>query len=327
MVPARNTRKFPAFDATAAGPRAKRERIIGLNRFGAELHRRRLGALALLAGLLIPLVALLIPLVAAADEPTAHSADNADDQRLALLRLFREEFVPLVPGKQGFPADFVMGRADGPAAEGPAHRVALAEPFAIGRYEVPQNLWQAVMGDNPSRWRGKRNSVEMVSYADAQLFCRRATELLRDVKLIGPRDIVRLPSEAEWEYAARAGTQTLYSFGDDAARLDDYGWHHGNAAGNDPAVGARQPNPWKLYDLHGYLWEWCADAWHDDYTGAPKDGRVWHEGGERDKHVLRGGSWKEPAELLTSTSRRSAARDYKDDAVGFRCVLAGASTN
>jgi formylglycine-generating enzyme required for sulfatase activity len=252
--------------------------------------------------------------------PSVRGEEPAD-QRAALLRTFREEFVAITPGKEPFPADFQMGRDQGPAAERPAHRVAV-QPFSIARYEVPQNLWQAVMGDNPSRWQGKRNSVEMVSYCDALKFCHRATELLREAKLIGPKEIVRLPSEAEWEYAARAGTTTVYSFGDDAKQLDDFAWHNGNAAGNDPPVGAKKPNAWKLYDLHGYLWEWCADAWHDDYTGAPRDARAWNEGGAAGKHVLRGGSWKDPSERLTSTWRQAARRDFKDDAVGFRCVLA-----
>jgi formylglycine-generating enzyme required for sulfatase activity len=249
------------------------------------------------------------------------SGDDPADSRLALLRTFREEFVAITPGKGPFPADFQMGRDQGSAAERPAHRVAMG-PFSVAKYEVPQNLWQAVMGDNPSRWQGKRNSVEMVSYDDALKFCRQATELLREAKLIGPREVVRLPSEAEWEYAARAGTTTVYSFGDDAKQLDDFGWHNGNAAGNDPPVGAKKPNSWKLYDLHGYLWEWCADTWHDDYTGAPRDARAWIEGGAAGKHVLRGGSWKDSPERLTSTYRQAAATDFKDDAVGFRCVLA-----
>ena len=253
--------------------------------------------------------------------PRPSRGDETSEQRLALLGTFREEFVAIEPGKDPFPADFQMGRDRGPAAERPAHRVAVG-PFSIARYEVPQNLWQAVMGDNPSRWQGKRNSVEMVSYDDAVKFCRCATELLREAKRIGPREVVRLPSEAEWEYAARAGSTTVYSFGDVADRLGEFGWYHGNAAGNDPAVGAEQPNAWKLYDMHGYLWEWCADAWHDDYTAAPGDARVWSAGGAPDKHVLRGGSWKDPAERLTSTSRKAAASDFKDDAVGFRCVLA-----
>lgn len=271
---------------------------------------RSVCVLALLMGLL---AATPRTLLAAGEEP-------AED--LALLKTFREEFVELTPGRGDFPPDFVMGSDAGPAAERPAHRVTLDRAFAVARYEVPQNLWQAVMGDNPSRWKGPRNSVEMLSYADAVEFCRRATERLRGAGLIGANQLVRLPSEAEWEYAARAGTTTRYSFGDDAAALDDHAWSTHNAAGNDPPVGARKPNAWQLYDVHGYLWEWCADAWHDDYTAAPADGSAWMGGGDTDKRVLRSGSWKDPAEQLTSTFRRAAPADSKDDAVGLRCVLA-----
>src|SRR5690606_2020182 len=145
---------------------------------------------------------------------------------------------------------------------------------------------------------------------------RRAAEQMRAAKLITAGQTVRLPSEAEWEYAARAGTATRYSFGDDASQLDKYAWSTPNAAGNDPPVGALKPNPWQLYDMHGYLWEWCADAWHDDYTGAPADGSAWTAGGDDTRRVLRGGSWKDPAEKLTSSYRRAASRDLKDDAVG-----------
>jgi formylglycine-generating enzyme required for sulfatase activity len=213
-----------------------------------------------------------------------------------------------------------MGRDGGPEAETPAHRVSIAKPFAIARYEVPQNLWQAVMGGNPSRWKGPRNSVEMLSFDDAVDFCRKVTTRLREARLIGQRQVVRLPSEAEWEFAARAGTTTRYSFGDDAGQLGDYAWSTENAAGNDPPVGAKKPNAWKLYDMHGYLWEWCADPWHDNYRSAPADGSTRTEG-DASRRVLRGGSWKDPADQLTSTFRRAAPRELKDDAVGLRCVL------
>lgn len=242
--------------------------------------------------------------------------------QLDLLKTFREEFISVIPGEGAFPAEFTMGDDSAGEDERPAHRVKLKHKFQIARYEVPQNLWQAVVGENPSRWKGPRNSVEMLSFADAQEFCRKATELMRAAKLIAATQVIRLPSEAEWEYAARAGTKTRYSFGDDAAELNDYGWHHGNAAGNDPPVGAKQPNAWKLYDVHGYLWEWCADSWHDDYEGAPADGSAWTIGGDGKQAVLRGGSWKDDAEKLTSSFRRAADKQLKDDAVGLRCVLA-----
>jgi formylglycine-generating enzyme required for sulfatase activity len=213
-----------------------------------------------------------------------------------------------------------MGSAQGAAAERPPRRVTLTRPFHVARYEVPQNLWEAVMGSNPSRWKGPRNSVEMLSLAEAEEFCRRATDLMRAARLIGDRQVIRLPSEAEWEYVARAGTSTRYSFGDNVADLDAYAWHTGNAAGNDPPVGAKKPNPWGLYDVHGYLWEWCADPWHANYEGAPTDGSVW-QSGDPQMAVLRGGSWKDPADCLTSSFRRAESKNTRDDAVGLRCVL------
>jgi formylglycine-generating enzyme required for sulfatase activity len=248
------------------------------------------------------------------------AAEPADES--ALLTAFRREFVDITPGKGPYPPSFEMGRADGETSERPRHAVTFAYPFAISRYEVTQDLWQAVMGANPSRWKGPRNSAEMLSWDDALEFCRRITARLRAAKLIGPNQVVRLPSEAEWEYAARAGTRTLYSFGDDVAGLDDHAWSTRNAAGNDPPVGAKKPNAWNLYDVHGYLWEWCADPWHDTYGGAPADGSAWTSGGDEARRVLRGGSWKDPAERLTSSGRRTASRELKDDAVGLRPVLA-----
>jgi formylglycine-generating enzyme required for sulfatase activity len=247
---------------------------------------------------------------------------QASDQQLPLLKTFREEFVLITPGKGDFPASFTMGSDAGESAEQPAHRVTLTYSFHIARYEVPQNLWEAVMGGNPSRWKGPRNSVEELSFDEAEAFCQKATRLLRAANLIAADEVIRLPSEAEWEYAARAGTSTRYSFGDDASQLGEYGWFHGNAAGNDPPVGAKKPNTWKLHDVHGYLWEWCRDAWHADYRGAPADGSAWLAGGDANRRVLRSGSWKDPAERLTSTARRAASKDLRDDAVGLRCVLA-----
>lgn len=236
----------------------------------------------------------------------------AQDDQAALLKTFRDEFVEIEPGT------FSMGSAAEKSSQ-PVHDVRIPRKFHIARYEVPQNLWESVMGSNPSRWKGRRNSVEMVSFDDSVEFCRKITMLLREAKLIKQGQDVRLPSEAEWEYAVRAGTKTVYSFGDDPKQLGDYAWFHGNAAGNDPPVGAKKPNPWKLYDVHGYLWEWCVDPWHETYEGAPDNGGAWD--GDPRKHVLRGGSWKDNADALTSAHRIGAASDLKDDAVGLRCVL------
>jgi formylglycine-generating enzyme required for sulfatase activity len=216
---------------------------------------------------------------------------------------------------------FQMGGSKTAASlEQPQHSVAIAYNFSVARYEIPQNLWEAVMGSNPSKWKGPRNSVEMLSFAEAQDFCRKVTLLMRQAKLIKGNQVIRLPSEAEWEYFARAGTQTIYSFGDSVDKLNDYGWHNGNAAGNDPPVGAKKPNPWGLYDIHGYLWEWCLDTGHKDYDQAPTDGSAWIVA-KNQTRIARGGSWKDKPLKLTSSFRFIVPADHKDDALGLRCVL------
>lgn len=244
------------------------------------------------------------------------AADPADTD---VLKTFRDEFITITPGEGPFPAEFMMGGMR--PNEQPVRRVRFTRPFAIAKYEVPQNLYEAVMGANPSRWKGPRNSVEMVSFHEAEEFCRRVTEKLRAAGLIREDQVVRLPSEAEWEYCARAGTRTEYSFGDDAGELDAYAWYTGNAAGNDPPVGAKKPNPWGLYDVHGYLWEWCTDTAHPNYDGAPTNPSAWIEGGDTARRMLRGGSWKDEAAALRSAARRSALATTRDDAIGLRCVL------
>ncbi|MGQ0635160.1 MAG: formylglycine-generating enzyme family protein [Planctomycetaceae bacterium] len=262
----------------------------------------------------------------------ANLAEPVDPATRALLKTFCEEFVEITPGRGKFPATFAMGAATGPDAERPVHDVRMEHDFFMARYEVPQNLYEAVMGENPSRWKGPRNSVEMFSFARAQEFCRRSTGLLRNAKLIADDEEIRLPSEAEWEYCCRAGTTTAYSFGNDATRpgetgkaaslLDPYAWHTGNAAGNDPPVGAKKPNAWGLYDMHGYLWEFVADAWHDNYRGAPADSHAWASDSPRTQRIVRGGSWKDRHELLKSAARRAVEPDVHDDAIGLRCVKA-----
>ena len=249
---------------------------------------------------------------------------SAEDQSDPLA-VFATEFVGITPGEGKFPSSFEMGAKDGRASQ-PVHEVRMTGPFSMARYEVPQNLYEQVMGLNPSKWKGPRNSVEMLTPAEARTFCEKATQLLRERKLIGENEEIRLPTEAEWEYCCRAGTTTRYSFGDDALAprddgktrpgkmiVDKYAWYTGNAAGNDPPVGALAPNPWGLYDMHGYLLEICSDPWRADYadtTEVTTDGSV----------AIRGGSWKDKYTQLTSASRQKFEKDGKDDAVGFRCV-------
>ncbi len=290
------------------------------------MHRMRFT----LANVLIPALTVLVPFSAMSQEKTAISPAH-----VKLLKTFVDEFVPITPGRGNFPRSFAMGSAHS-EQEQPVHRVTFEDGFSIARYEVPQNLYRAVMGNNPSRWKGPRNSAEMMTWKEANQFCTRATTLLREAELIGANEVIRLPSEAEWEYCCRAGTSTEYSFGnratidsdegDKASLLDPYAWHTGNAAGNDPPVGALKPNPWGLYDMHGYLWEFTADAWHDSYAGAPANGTAWGsdggrtEQGDSTKIVLRGGSWKDAHPRLRAAARRAFTTGARDDAVGFRCV-------
>ena len=254
-------------------------------------------------------------------------------ERIKLLKVFNSEFVDITPGKGKFPKSFKMGSANGKPAEKPVREVKMSGAFSIAKYEVPQNLYTAVMGENPSRWKGPRNSAEMMSWTEAVIFCRNATKMMREAKIIKSDEEIRLPSEAEWEYCCRAGTTTAYSFGDKARKstdaplkatlLDPYAWHTGNAAGNDPAVGSLKPNPWGLYDMHGYLLEFVSDAWHASYKGAPKDASPWTSRAKRvTQRVIRSGSWRDRYDDLRSSSRMPILSHSKSDAVGFRCVKA-----
>lgn len=258
-------------------------------------------------------------------------AEPVPDKTKKLLQAFVDELVEITPGEGKFPASFQMGYAKGPAEVQPVHEVQMAGKFSISLFETPQNLFEAVMGFNHSHWKGARNSAESMSFREATDFCDQITELLHQEKLIPDSAIIRLPTEAEWEYCCRAGTASAYSFGDKsqaegevspkASLLDKYGWHTGNAAGNDPAVGALAPNPWGLYDMHGYLWEMTLDGWHDDYTGAPATSWPAWSNEQIKSIVLKGGSWKETHDKLQSSSRRKEAPVLRDDAIGFRCVL------
>lgn len=252
---------------------------------------------------------------------------------LELLKTFTAEFVEITPGQGKFPASFQMGSDKGPKNEQPAHEVRIKQSFSIAKYEVPQNLYQAVMGSNPSQWKGPRNSVELFSFEDAQRFCELSTQQLQKAMLLGADEVIRLPSEAEWEYCCRAGTTTRYSFGEAAQQAGDaenkasllsaFGWHTGNAAGNDPPVGALKPNAWGLYDMHGYLWEFVADDAQDSFAGVPTDGSAHRQkSSEPSARLIRGGSWRERFESLTSTARRSVPAVFKRDDLGLRCVRA-----
>ncbi len=265
-------------------------------------------------------VFMAVYLALAGTAPVALGQDKAETRKEKIWKTFVEEFVPLTPGKGKFPASFLMGSMRA-AEEQPVHKVTFSYSFAMAKYEVTQELYEVIMGKNPSRWKGPRNSVEMITWDEAVTFCQKVTVELRRRELLAKDQEIRLPSEAEWEFACRAGTATLFSFGDDKTVLTHYAWFTGNAKGNDPPVGAKKPNPWGLYDMHGYVWEWCADSWHPDYKDAPADGSP-RQAKEAKERMLRGGAWTRQADACRSAFRFHRPVQAKGPDIGFRCVRA-----
>ena len=242
-----------------------------------------------------------------------------------IYRLFVAELVPLTPGRGKFPASFTMGSdaKDAPKSEKPALEITLKYDFAISKYEVTQELYVALVGSNPARWKGPRNSVEMVSWEEARAFCKLLTAELRKRKLIQETEVIRLPSEAEWEYACRAGTTTEWSFGDALKDLTNYCWYADNSRGFDPAVGQKKPNPWGIHEMHGYVWEWTDDVWSPSHQDADRAGKA--RSGETKERVLRGGGFSSPSDQTRSATRIGKPLDTRNDAIGFRCVKAAAN--
>lgn len=195
--------------------------------------------------------------------------------------------------------------------EGPPHPVKLRS-FWMGKYEVTQAQWQAVMGNLPSHFKAPDRPVEQVSWNDAKEFC------LRLDSLTGKS--YTLPSEAQWEYACRAGTQTAYFFGSAVNQLGGHAWLDSNSDGQTHPVGQKSPNPWGLYDMYGNVWEWCEDIYHKSYKGAPRDGSAW-AGGPTEFRVARGGSWRLSAWDCRSANRGRTHPRTRGSANGFRVVL------
>jgi len=240
-------------------------------------------------------------------------------------------------------------------AEQPQHPVKITRPFFLGTHPVTQGQYKAIMGSNPSRFKGSDDlPVESVSWLDAVSFCNKMSEkdkrtpfyringtidvqvsqfiaLHKDVADVGGNGY-RLPSEAEWEYACRAGSATLFPFGDDAGKLGEHAWYSSNSQSKTHQVGQKSPNAWGLYDLLGNVWEWCAD-WYDYkyYASSPAadppgPSRAWDRvirGGSWDAsagpdRVIRGGSWGGSAGRCRPAHRGRNVPEYRDSGLGFR---------
>jgi len=199
--------------------------------------------------------------------------------------------------------------------EKPIHEVTIGYEFGVGQYQVTfeeyDRFCEATKRQKPSSkgglanligfndWGRNKRPVINIEWHDAKAYCDWLSEQS------GKK--YRLLSEAEWEYACRAGSTGEYCFGDDMNQLGNYGWYDKNSGGQTHPVGEKKANNFGLYDMHGNVWEWCKDVWHENYNGAPADGSAWMVGGDSNKHLLRGGSW-----YFNSIYSRCANRDRLD---------------
>jgi formylglycine-generating enzyme required for sulfatase activity len=259
-------------------------------------------------------------------------APASEAPRKTLVNSLGMEFVLLPAG------EFFMGSADGPGPERPAHKVILSRPFYMGKYEVTQGQWVDLMGNNPSYFTSDREAtdpvqevgnffrrlggeeikkagkwdpqrpVERVSWNDAQEFIRR-------LNTKEGHDKYRLPTEAEWEYAARAGSTRQESLAD--GPIEQYGWYVQNAGGITHGVGQLKPNAWGLFDLCGNVWEWVQDWWAPYAVGPVTDPQGPNSGTLK---VYRGGAWTHAANTCRPANRMYVAPAYRHTTHGFRLV-------
>jgi formylglycine-generating enzyme required for sulfatase activity len=196
----------------------------------------------------------------------------------------------------------------------PVHQVQITQPFYLGKYPVTQAEWQAVMGSNPSRFKGTNRPVETVSWEEVQEFIAKL-----NAREAGER--YRLPTEAEWEYACRAGSKTAYSFGEDDSLLGEYAWYDGNSGNETHPVGEKLANGWGLHDMHGNVWEWCQDWYHSKYCRGRAGPDVDPVGPPTGSHrVVRGGSWYCTPWYLRSATRGYVTPGYRGNGLGFRLL-------
>jgi formylglycine-generating enzyme required for sulfatase activity len=204
------------------------------------------------------------------------------------------------------------------SSEAPKHRVRITKPFYLAMYEVTQAEYVRVMGVNPSKFTGNPTCpVDNVTWDEASEFCRKLAELPEE-RAAGAE--YRLPTEAEWEYACRAGTSSTWHSGDDESALHEYAWFAADSGGTTHPVGQKLPNAWGLFDMHGNVFEWCQDLWSDDgyYARSPVDDPTGTSGGS--DRVNRGGDYSGGSEFLRAAGRLSDRPSFRAARLGFRVV-------
>ena len=240
--------------------------------------------------------------------PQVIQAQDAVSRSFAPLELRpNEDTIAMVQIPAG---GFIMG-SEKYDDEKPSHSVYIRS-FLMGKTEVTQKQWQDVMGSNPSRFTacGPECPVENISWNEIQEFIAKLNQKT------GQK--YRLPSEAEWEYAARAGTTTEWSFGNDESKLGNYAWYERNSGGKTQVVAQKLPNAFGLFNIHGNVWEWTQDCWHRNYAGAPADGSAWVTGCYGNNRVLRGGSWSNSPGNTRSAYRYWNGPEDRYSYFGFR---------
>jgi len=214
------------------------------------------------------------------------------------------EFVLIPPGT------FKMGSDRGDPDERPVHDVTISKQFYMGKYEVTQGQWQAVMGNNPSLFSSDpKRPVDQVTWDNAQAF-------IGKLNAMEGAPLYRLPTEAEWEYAARAGSPSIYSFGNDPKQLGEYAWYRSNAEHRTHPVGQKKANAWGLYDMLGNVWEWVQD-WEGKYPTGPITDPTGPKSGTY--RMRRGCGWNNEANVCRVANRYSVV-GFRDDFLGFRVV-------